>query len=252
MKRYNIDCSIDVLRDSREFKKSILVKLHPDKGGCVEDFKFVKNLEEELNSEISINRVLGGKLADLQAGMHSASIGLKMLDGTVDFARLVYEPTVNNVKSVVLDVAYMHGMYYGGNSYSAALVGGEVLYHAYNGAYEQALKQAASSMVYLTIPQVLSYIANPYLGFAYSAGITAYTTYGALSNAYGFYLERSGAGMEDISHHDFASSLSLSDVYDESIEVPNQRSEANSKNIDVVSHDVLPVYLLGEIDVNQN
>ena len=62
---------------------------------------------------------------------------------------------------------------------------------------------------YLMLPQVVGYIANPYLGLLYSGAVTTYTAYDALNNAYKFYLE-------SVESHDLRREI----IDDDSMEIP--------------------------------
>jgi hypothetical protein len=111
-------------------------------------------------------------------------------------------------------------MYYGVNGYSSVIGAVDVLRLAYQEEYTQALKQAATTIGYMALPSMLAYTAIPYLGFAYSVGMTIYTGYSAFNNAYSFYLERNDVESmlrSTIAYKDLTKTLSespLQQLYD--------------------------------------
>ena len=191
-----IDRSVDVLKDYSDFRKSVLLTLHPDKGGNSNDFVFVNDLQKKFSTNLDINKLLTEQMQVIQPVIYKAGLCFKTLDNIVDAARLMHEPTIDHTKKLALDFAYLYGMYSGVNEYSAIITGADVLYQAYQGLYEQAIKQALVSAGYMTVPTMIAYAGIPYIGFAYGAGMTLYTGYSAITNAYSFYQEYGSIGFE--------------------------------------------------------
>jgi hypothetical protein len=187
LKDNNIDKSIDVLQDHSELKKSVLIKLHPDKGGSNEDFAFVKGLEEKLSEQIDINRLLREKVQQVQPYVYKVSLGFKALDMAVDAMRALHEPTVMHAKKAVADAAHLYGMRYGFNGFSMAISLFDSGCSAYQGNYSTAVQQLATTAFYMGLPKAMGHIGIPYLGFAYSIVMVAYSGYSALANLYSFY-----------------------------------------------------------------
>ena len=131
-----------------------------------------------------------------QLVIYKANLGFRVLDTIVDTARLMHEPTIDHTKKLALDSAYLYSMYSGVNGYSAIITGPDVLYQTYQGEYSQAFKQALASISYMAIPTMIGYAGIPYVGFIYGAGMTAYTGYSAITNAYAFYQEYGSIGLE--------------------------------------------------------
>ena len=187
LQKYNIDRTIDVLKDCSDFKKSVLLKLHPDKGGNREDFVFAKQLEEKFSKDIDVRSVIYEKIQKIQPYLYKTGVGLKVLDMAVDSMRLINEPTVENTKKIVFDTTYLYGMYKGVNSYSIAVSAIEASYQVHNGEYYQGLTQVATTALYMAVPTVIGYVGIPYVGFLYGVGMTVYTGYNVMFNSYSLY-----------------------------------------------------------------
>jgi len=174
----------------KDFKKIKLV-VHSDKGGSDEDFRTVNTFQEQVGDKDHIYQNLLSKLLPtIQTALHKTTIGFKSFDTVVDIARLMYEPTFQNAKKVVINSAYLYSMYQGINGVSVVIGGSEALYQTYSGEYMQALNTVATTAGYMALPGLLAYTAIPCLGLAYGIGMAVYTGYSAITNAYSFYLER--------------------------------------------------------------
>jgi hypothetical protein len=113
--------------NKNDFKKIKLV-VHPDKGGNDEDFRTINAFQEQLgNKEQMCQNLLSKVLPDIQIVIHKTTIGFKSFDTTVDAARLIYEPTLQNTNKAVLDCAYLYSMYQGINGVSAVISGSEAI-----------------------------------------------------------------------------------------------------------------------------
>ena len=192
--KYGITTSFDVFSESdSDFKKSVLLKLHPDKNlgnpDCKDDFIFVTNLREELNKPFDIQKFINEKIQTIQSFIYKANIGFKVFDTAVDTTRLIYIPTADNAKKVLIDTTYLYSMYSGVNGVSIIINGADVAYKAYHGEYNQALTQTLTTAGYMLIPAAISFATTPYFGFVYGATITIYSGYGAITNAYSLYQE---------------------------------------------------------------
>ncbi|WP_165379520.1 hypothetical protein [Rickettsiales endosymbiont of Peranema trichophorum] len=181
--------SLDILRDEAKFKKSVLLKLHPDKGGKAEDFAFVRGLQEKMKADIDINAIIAEKAAKIQVAMYKASLGIKVADTVVDVLRVVNKPTFENSKELVLDVAHLYGMYKGLNGYGLAIGTLEATYQAYQGEYAEALKHVVITGAYMTLPVVMAATGVPYASLAFAVVMTAYSGYHLLYNVHSLYTE---------------------------------------------------------------
>jgi hypothetical protein len=211
LKSNNISKSIDVLRNDAEFKKTVLIKLHPDKGGREEDFIFVRGLQEKINSKVDIVQLINDKLIAAQHTIYKANVGFKVLDISTDVLRVVHEPTSTNAIKGLVDATYLYVMYKGFNGYSLAISGAEVASQIYQGEYQAAMKHAATTAAYMALPSI-GYVGVP-LGVAYGAGMVVYTGYNGILNTYSFYQEYNGPDSElrsSIAYKDLAESLSNS------------------------------------------
>jgi hypothetical protein len=189
LKNNGIDKSVDILRNSRDFKKSVLLKLHPDKGGNNEDFIFVITLQEKFSTALDIKNILDNNIKGINSVIHKAAIKFKILDTIVDSTRLICEPTIINTKKVVIDSAYLYSMYQGANGYSLVISAADILYQTYQREYTQALTHVLMTIGYMVLPSIVSYISIPYLGIVYGIIITTYTGYSAVVNLQSFYKE---------------------------------------------------------------
>ncbi len=205
------------------------IKVHPDKNTgasqeqqskSTEDYKILNELNKKLKSESIVEGTPIDKMQNIQSIIHKANIGFKVLDTVVDSVRVVCEPTFHNTKKVALDSTYLYSMYYGVNSYSSVIGVVDVLLAYYQEGSTQSLKQAATIISYMALPSMLTYTAIPYLGFAYSVGMTIYTGYSAFTNANSFYLERNDVEStlrSTIAYKDLTKTLSespLQQMYD--------------------------------------
>ncbi len=183
--KYNIQASADALRDDSKFRRLILTKLHPDKGGSPEDFSFVQGLKEKLSKDLDIK----ASLDSVKTVLHQANVGMKVANTVVDAARLVNEPTVENAQKVALGAAHLASMHYGFSGYSAAVGATDVLNKVSQGEYKQAAASAVTSAAYMAAPIIIERLGVPYLDVAYGVAMTAYTGYNMTSNAYSLYQE---------------------------------------------------------------
>jgi hypothetical protein len=192
MQRNGIDRSIDILLKANSldyFKKSVLLKLHTDKGGNKEDFIVAQNLREKFHDPLDVKNLINDKIKAIQPIIHKVSMGFKMLDTVVDSVRFMHEPTVAHAKAVAFDSSYIYSMYYGMNSYASVITTVDVLYNTYHGECRQALKQTATTVGYMALSTTISYMGIQYLGFVYGTAIAVYTVYSAVSNLYSLYQE---------------------------------------------------------------
>ncbi len=192
--KYGISASFNSFRGSNsDFRKLILLKLHPDKNpsnsDCNDDFVFVINLREELNKPFDVQKFIDEKIQSLQPLIYKANIGFKAFDTAIDVARLTYVPTADNAKKVLIDTTYIYSMYSGANDISIIINGVDIAYKVYQGEYKQALAQSLTTVGYMLIPAAISFVAIPYIGFVYGATLAIYSGYGAISNAYSSYQE---------------------------------------------------------------
>jgi len=150
-----------------DFKKIKLI-VHPDKGGNSEDFLTVNVFQKQVGDKDQMYQSLLPKLLQtIQIMTYKANIGFKMLDTIVDSGRLVYEPTIQNAKKVILDSVYLYSMSSGVNGLVGAIIGSETLYQTYLGDYAQAFKTTVITIAYMALPKLLTYTAVPHLGLKY-------------------------------------------------------------------------------------
>ncbi len=86
-------------------------------------------------------------------------------------------------------IAYLYSMYSGVNGFSVIINGVDVGYKIYQGEYGQALTQGLTTVSYMLIPAVISFVAIPYVGFMYGATLATHGGYSAINNAYSLYQE---------------------------------------------------------------
>ncbi len=192
--KYGITASFDAFRGrNSEFRKSVLLKLHPDKNpgnpDCNDDFVFVTKLREELSKPLDVQKFINERIQTIQPLIYTVNVGLKFFDTAVDVARLVYMPTVDNAQKTLMDVAHIYSMNTGINGYSALITSYDVIYKVYEGEYTQAISHAATSMSYMLLPTMIASFGTPYTGFVYTIGLTIYTGYHTVLNAHSFYYE---------------------------------------------------------------
>jgi hypothetical protein len=125
----------------------------------------------------------------IQSHLFKAAIGFKYLDTGIDAARMLYIPTIDNIKSFVTDATYLHSMYVGINGASTIINGIGVAAKLYNGEVEQALTQSLTTIAYMVVPEAIAFTGIPYAGFAYGAGLTIFAGYSAITNGYALYQE---------------------------------------------------------------
>lgn len=199
--KYGITASFDAFRESNSnFRQSVLLKLHPDKNpdkqDCKDDFVFATNLREDLNKPFDVQKFINEKIQTIQPFIYKVNIGFKVFDTSVDTARLIYIPTADNAKKVLIDTTYLYSMYCGINGISIIINGADIAYKAYEGEYEQALAQGLTTAGYMLVPAAMSFVAIPYVGFAYGAAMAVYTGYSAIENAYAFYNKYNSEGFK--------------------------------------------------------
>ncbi|RZI45791.1 ankyrin repeat domain-containing protein [Rickettsiales endosymbiont of Peranema trichophorum] len=187
----NLDAStsVDILRNYGEFKKGVLLKLHPDKGGKAEDFAFARELQQKMSSDVDIKGIIAEKVAKVEVAMYKATVGIKVADTVVDVLRAVNQPTLENGKKVVFDMVNVYGMYKGLNGYGLVIGGLEAGYQAYQGEYGEAVKHLAIAGAYMVLPTVMGATGLPYAGLFFAAGMTSYSGYHLMWNVYSLYIE---------------------------------------------------------------
>jgi tetratricopeptide (TPR) repeat protein len=173
-------------------------------------------------------------IAKLKIDLHRASVWFKALDFIVDSARLAQEPSLPAFKKLAIDYAYLQAMASGVNGYSAMIAGAETLYQLQLGEYQKAFNVASSTMSAMVLPVILAMANRPYLGLAYGAFMAAVNAYGAVTNAYSFYLEVSdeGATLRSVTaYKDLAVKLAASPVqslYDFKFEATEYKLQINA------------------------
>lgn len=186
MQKYNIARSADELIDAEQSFYSPSIDLEDKE--LESDVIFVASLKEKLSLPIGTKEI-----EYLQPLVYKANIGIKVTDTTVDVARLVYMPTVDNAQKTLMDIAHVYSMYTGINGLSLI----PVVYEAINeypkiGLIQTIYKvgpQFSTTLSYMLLPTILDSFGIPHIGFAYSVGLTTYTGYHTVLNAHSFYYE---------------------------------------------------------------
>ncbi len=192
--KYGVKAPFDVFRGSdSEFRKAVLIKLHPDKNLRIDeasdDFAFVTHLREQLSKPFDVQNFINAQMQSIQSFIYKANIGFKLADTFVDATRLVYVPNLYNAQKALMDVAHIYSMYTGVNGYSALIISCDVINKFSQGEYTKAISQVITSISYMLLPTMLASFGVPCIGFGYSIGLTAYAGYNFVLNAYSFYNE---------------------------------------------------------------
>lgn len=173
--------------------KKVFLAIHSDKGGSDQDFIFVNGIRDKLKQDIwqDLYKALEGQFKTIESVLHKTSISFKLLDTSVDAARLALEPTLNNGKAVLLDLNYLYTMSYGANKFSLVINSADIGYKLYQGKIGEALTQAGITASYMIIPTIIASVGGTPASLAYSVIITGHSGYKALQNTYSFYIEYS-------------------------------------------------------------
>lgn len=189
LRERNIAESIDVLKNYSGFKRNVLLKLHPDKHGNDEEFSFAKNLHEKFDADLDMATLLNNNALYIQSVIGKATVSFKALDTLVPSLRLIYEPTLGNIKELLFESIYLYGMVNNLNYYSYALTAIDISCKIYNGQYDVNLKQLLSLAMYAVVPDVLRYFSAQYIPLGYGAIMLVYTGYNSIHNLYSFLQE---------------------------------------------------------------
>ena len=144
--------------------------------------KFVLDIiygEEKANPVVSV-------VYDLNKILFSASVAFKELDTSIDALRLIYIPTIDNIKILLWDIVCFQSILQGNNAYLLGLSAIDVASLVSQGEIQQATIEASTSIGYMLLPIVISFAPAEY-AIAYSAIVVTYTGAKALYNAYSFY-----------------------------------------------------------------
>jgi hypothetical protein len=188
-----IDASIDIINNPSEFKRKVLLKLHPDKGGNDAEFKSIQNIKELLNSDINTGQIIIDTTKFAQKKIHETSIGVKIFDTTLDSIRLFNKPTFENGHSLVMDAVQLYNMYFGSNVVTISITGSDFVFKLYQGQYYKAI----SSLPFIALPSIIQYslkntdnkYIGPILSLGFGASFLAYSVYNTVNNAYSLYQE---------------------------------------------------------------
>ena len=188
LENYGIHQSIDVLRNDAEFKKTVLLKLHPDKGGKEEDFVFVQGLKEKISGNLDVSQLINDKFQAVHHTIYKANLGFKVLDSSTDVLRALHKPTAENITKAAIDCVYLFAAYQGIYWHVMLSSGAETAIQVYQGEYIAALQNLAVVSVY-AILQTASYSASLPLIFPYEFLALGCTACKAIANAHEFYVE---------------------------------------------------------------
>ena len=239
--KYGITASFDAFRGSNsDFRKSVLLKLHPDKNpgnpDCNDDFIFVTNLREELNKPFDVQNFINEKIQTIQPIIYKANIGFKAFDTAIDVTRLIYTPTTDNAQKTLMDVAHIYSMYNGINGLSLI----PVVYEAINeyskiGLIQTFYKvgpQFSTTLSYMLLPKMIASFGIPHIGFAYSFGLAIYGGLNTIANIQSLYNEFNHKDFKlnsNIAYQNIAEKLSttyLQNLYDFTSKAKEYEKEA--------------------------
>lgn len=185
-----------LLSDDIFFRQARL-KLHPDKHVLAnkekakQDFQFIQNFREEFNADNTENLVHQAKIS-----MYKLSVSINVADTVLNIARAYNEPTLYNVKVVIIGGVYAANLYH---RLSHTLIFTNTLLISYT-CYEHGIDAAANQMfifsAFMLAPRALAYTANPYFGLFYISGVTMYSAYHLIQNTYSLYQEISSEDNE--------------------------------------------------------
>jgi hypothetical protein len=126
---------------------------------------------------------------EIQKSLFKAAIGFKYFDTGINTLRMLYSPTIDNVKKFATDATYLYSMYVGINGAAIIINGIEVAAKLYHGENEQAITQSLTTLAYIAAPSAIAFTGIPYAGLAYGAGLTVLGGYSAITNSYSLYQE---------------------------------------------------------------
>lgn len=213
MQKYNIARSIDELKDTKLSFCSFFIELKDKE--LAKEVLFVAQLNEKLNLPIGTKEI-----EYLQPIIYKTNMWFKVFDTIVDTIRLIYAPTTDNTKKVLIDSTFLYSMYFGVNGFSVIINGVDVAYKVYQSEYNQAFTQTIATAGYMFIPVAISFVATPYFGFVCVASLTINSGYSVITNAYSLYQEynsiewqlKSGIAYKDAS--EFLTNSPLQQIYD--------------------------------------
>ncbi len=188
LERRKIDEQIDVLRNNSEFKKKVLLVLHPDKGGENDDFIFAHNLQEKINGELDLGQLINDHLPAVQRAIYKANLWFKVLDSSTDLLRAIHKPTLENIDKAEVSCLYLFAAYQGIHWHVMLSNGKELTMQVYQGEYMEALKTSVVVGGYAILQMTTSYLSLPVV-VAYESLTLGYAAYRAVTNAYEFYVE---------------------------------------------------------------
>ncbi len=215
--KYNIAISIDELKDIDKFSYSFFIDLENKE--LERDVLFVAQLKEKLNLPVGTKEI-----EYLQPIIYKVNMGFKVTDTAVDIMKLLYIPTIGNAQKALMDSAHIYSMYSGVNGLSLIPIGYEAISQYKQIGLDQTIAQVGLQLVtavsYMLLPTMLNSIGIPCVGFGYITGLTIYTGYNAVLNAYSFYNEFNQKDFKlnsNIAYQNLAEKLSttsLQNLYD--------------------------------------
>lgn len=135
-----------------------------------------QNQKSHFNYDQCINSI--GKI------IQETNVYLKTCDVVTDSARLVYEPTKQNLITFAQDLNSLGAVLYGSNFYIYATSAMLVINRAIEGDYTGAVTSVFTNTAYLMIQPMISYTGIPYVGVGYAVTITAYSIISSANKLY--------------------------------------------------------------------
>jgi len=190
MSGYNFEMSVEEALSEKGFRK-LALRLHPDKGGDAEDFKFAKDLKDKFEKDIDVKSLLEAQIQSWLPSLYKASGLFKIADTAIDTIRAYQAPSLANAKQVAIDSLHICSMFSG---FSKASIAANILsssYTYYEDGLYPAIEQGLLSTAFMLL---LAMVAgrSPYLGFLYTAGMVGYSGYSVVNNAYSLLQENFG------------------------------------------------------------
>ena len=233
MQKYNIARSVDELKETKLPFCSFSIEIENKE--LERDVLFVTHLKEKLNLPITGTR----EIEYLQPIIYKINTRVKVFDAAVDTIRLIYVPTIDNAKKIVVDTTYFYSMYSGINGFAIIINGIDVVHKLYQKDYNQAFTQALTIAGYMLVPAAISFVAIPHIGFVYGATLTIYSGYSAINNAYSFYQEYNSVEwhlksvIANKGMSEFLASSPLQQIYDFAVSSKNYEIKVNAISLEI-------------------
>jgi hypothetical protein len=189
LKKHGLDLAWQDALKGNGFKK-VALKLHPDKStGSKEEFQNFIHIKDQLERGPSIT--LDEVLREVQLVTNKAFLSLRMLDTSIAVVKLYHEPTKHNLREAGLSALHTFCSFEGLSKASIVLSTVSAFNAYQNEGGVGALGNLLTSAAFIVAPYAITYAGIPYVGPAYTLGITFYTGYNLISNSYALYKDLS-------------------------------------------------------------